>query len=100
MRENNFSRRLKAGMSLIFKKKNAMIMVCEQCGGTNIVPISNALQIPFTVKDVKSDIAYLQFSKCSKCGAVCKELQLWNFGGKAEELEPKIKVMEDSDVQN
>jgi hypothetical protein len=100
MRKSSFFKRLKVGIVLIFKKKNARIMTCGKCGGTNIIPISNSLEQPFASDNIKADLMYLQFSKCNDCGAVCKELQLWSFEGKAEDLDPKIKPMEDSDVQD
>lgn len=90
MRKNNFLKRFKVGIDLAFKKKNARLMTCSNCDSTDIMPISNSLEEPFSTKEVKADMMYIQFSKCRKCGAVCKEIQLWNHLGNVGELDARF----------
>ena len=91
MRKNtNFIKRIKVGCNFILKKKNARVMTCGNCGTTDLISISNALEEPFESKNIKADLLYVQFSKCRNCGAVCKEIQLWNNSGNVKELDDKI----------
>lgn len=89
-------KRVKIGIGFVIKKKNARVMNCGNCGGTDLISISNALEQPFIGEDIKADLLYIQFSKCRKCGAVCKEIQLWSNSGRVEVLDNKIKVNNES----
>jgi ribosomal protein S27AE len=93
MRNNfNFLKRFKKGILFIVKKQNARIMTCGKCGSTNIIPISNSINKPFNNNNIKADSMYVQFSICKKCGAVCKEFQLWNYSGNIRELDSTVNI--------
>ena len=38
------------------------------------------------------DQVWSEFSQCQKCGAVCKEIQLWNFDGDPLKIDKEITV--------
>lgn len=85
-----FFKRVKIAIGFIVKRKNARIMTCGNCKGTDLIPISNAFEDTLTTEKIKADLLFIQFSKCRKCGAVCKEMQLWNHSGNVKELEEKL----------
>jgi CO dehydrogenase/acetyl-CoA synthase alpha subunit len=92
-----FIKRFMIGMNLAFRKKNARIMTCGNCNSTDLIPISNALEEPFSTENIKADLMYVQFTKCRKCGAVCKELQLWSNSGNVYDIDPKLKDEENNE---
>lgn len=84
--KSGLTKRVKAGIALIFFKRNARIMVCGHCGSTFIVPISNSIEEPYSDDKRKIDQYYAQYSLCKSCGAVCYEIQTWNYSGNIDEL--------------
>lgn len=90
--ETNFTNKIKLVYNFVFKNKNIRIMTCGSCGNTNIVPISNSMEEPYVTNNINADILFIQFSKCNNCGAVCKELQLWNKNGNVKELDKNVII--------
>jgi C4-type Zn-finger protein len=88
--KKNLLKRLKIAIQFIFINKNARIMTCGSCGKTDLIPISNSLEIPFMNEDIKADEMCIQFTRCRSCGAVCKEIQLWNNSGNVNELDKAV----------
>ena len=72
MRDNKLFDRVKIAYRFIrYGKGCARIMECGKCGSVIIVPIS----------EEPLDQVWSEYVQCCKCGAVCKEIQLWNFAG-------------------
>lgn len=74
-------KRIKIAIDFIVKYKNARVMTCGNCGSTNIIPINKASEDEAEDTEKNVYIIYTQYSKCRKCGSVCKEIQLWSKDG-------------------
>lgn len=83
MRDNKLFDRMKIAYRFIrYGKGCSRIMVCEQCGSVIIVPISEEpLKYKLINDKTHVDQVWSEYVQCCKCGAVCKEIQLWNFAG-------------------
>lgn len=86
MRLKGFVKIAKVCIHFLFFEKNARIMTCGNCDSADIVPISNSIEWSYHEKERTIDSGYGQYSICRKCGAVCYEMQAWNFNGNVHEL--------------
>lgn len=63
------------------------IMTCGKCGSPLRVPISDHPIRDSRIEEERHiDLIWSEVNQCMKCGAVCQELQLWNFEGDPTEL--------------
>ena len=57
-------------------------MTCGQCGSVYIRPISeHPMESSHADGERRIDLIWSELSQCVKCGAVCHEIQCWNFDG-------------------
>lgn len=95
MRKNNFLTKLKiASRYLLDSKHSSMVMTCENCGGALIIPISKGTAKPWIDNVIHADMTWTQFVQCEKCGAVCREVQLWNYAGDYTKLGGALWTMD------
>lgn len=83
MRDNKLFDRIKIAYRFIrYGKGCTRIMKCGKCGSVIIVPISEKPLEDKLINDkMHVDQVWSEYVQCCKCGAVCKEIQLWNFAG-------------------
>lgn len=63
------------------------IMTCGKCGSALIVPISDRpIRDSRIEEDRHIDLIWSEVNQCTKCGAICQEIQLWNFDGNPTKL--------------
>lgn len=78
---------MKIASNYLFDRKNsAQVMICENCGSALIKPISKGTAKPCIDNAVHADMTWTQFMQCEKCGAACREIQLWNYEGDCTKL--------------
>ena len=78
----NLKDRLYAAYNLIrYGKGKIRCMTCGKCGSIIIKSISKK----------PAEIEWIdETHQCRKCGAVCKEIQMWNFEGDVYKVDPYI----------
>lgn len=88
MRSNTLGKRIKIAFNfVIYGKGKCRIMTCAKCGSIKIVPISNELaKTGYEKGNFDIDSIWMEYVQCMKCGAVCEEIQMWNFGEKPEKI--------------
>ena len=95
MRKNNFLTKLKiASRYLLDRKHSSLVMTCENCGSALIRPISKGTAKPWIDNAIHADMTWTQFVQCEKCGAVCREVQLWNYAGDYTKLGGALWTMD------
>lgn len=97
MRTSNLIARMKIAYSFLRHGKGiCRIMTCEKCGAISIIPISKKPG-KTEIKDEQHqiDCAYTEIVQCLRCGAVCEEIQLWNFDGNPEKIDKGLKPKEE-----
>lgn len=68
-------------------------MTCEKCGSILITPISDSPgECEIIDEERHIDKAWTEYIQCRKCGAVCKEVQFWNFDGDPLKIEKDLKI--------
>lgn len=92
MRVNTLLQRIEIAFNfIIYGKGKARVMSCGKCNSIAIVPITKK---PFESSYIENgkviDVYWSEFNKCLKCGAVCKEVQMWNFAGDPAKLDDNI----------
>ena len=94
MRKNTVWQRLKVAYNLVvYGKGKVRLMTCGKCGGITIVPISlKPYESDYSEDGLHVDLVWIEFTRCLKCGAVCQEIQMWNFAGNPEKLNKNITV--------
>ena len=94
MRKNTLWQRIKIACNfVIYGKGLVRIMTCGKCGKQTIVSITQkSFESTYIKGDKHIDLYWSDFNQCLKCGAVCKEVQMWNFEGKAEKIDNNITV--------
>ncbi len=79
MRTNNIFTRIRYSFYFIFgMKRKVRIMTCECCGSTFIVAIENSCKRGVSEEN-GIDLYWVESCKCLKCGATCREFQMWTF---------------------
>lgn len=96
MRRNSLWDRIKVSYNLIrYGRGKIRVMTCEKCGSIYIQPISERPVEERYIKDSKHiDVVWSEFDQCMKCGAVCEEIQFWNFEGDPLKIDNNLIVKE------
>ena len=83
MRKSNIFQRFHVAVNFLrYGKGNCRLMTCGKCGSVFIHPISEHPAEGQLINNEKHiDIFWSEVDQCCKCGAVCQEIQLWNFEG-------------------
>lgn len=94
MRDNKLFDRAKIAYEFIrYGKGCSHTMIREQCGGAIIVPISEEpLKYKLINDKTHVDQVWSEYVQCCKYGAVCKEIQLWNFAGDPLGIDKNLTV--------
>lgn len=96
MRNNSFFTRLKAAIRFLLHSKNCRIMTCGQCGETSIVSITKEpISTAHNEDNLQIDLYWSEFVMCSKCGAACQEIQMWNFDGNVRKISKTVKLVKE-----
>jgi hypothetical protein len=77
---------------VIYGKGKCRIMTCGKCGKILIYPISDEITTKIMDDKRHIDLLWSQVDKCKICGAVCEEIQLWNFEGDPLKIDPTLEV--------
>lgn len=96
MRINTLLKRIQIAFNfVVYGHGKARVMSCGKCDSISITPITKE---PFKSTYMENgkviDCYWSEFTKCLKCGAVCKEVQMWNFAGEPEKLSDNITYEE------
>lgn len=96
-RKNTLFQRIRAAATFVVCGRGKVrIMNCEKCGGMVILPITAAPNKSSYITDTKHiDATYSEFVQCARCGAVCEEIQLWNFSGDPKKINPDIRYKDE-----
>lgn len=88
MRANNLFQRISVAYNFIrYGRGKCRIMTCGKCGSICIVPISaHPGETDCIDEDKHIDLLWGEVVQCMKCGAVCHEIQCWNFEGDPTKL--------------
>lgn len=88
----NLKDRLYAAYNLIrYGKGKIRCMTCGKCGSIIIKSISKKPAEIECIDEIHQvDQMWIDLVKCRKCGAVCKEIQMWNFEGDVYKVDPYI----------
>lgn len=94
MRTNDLKSRIRAAYNIVrYGRGHFRMMTCGKCGSIIIHRISeNEVNTNFFKDGYQIDQVWSEFSQCQKCGAVCKEIQLWNFDGDPLKIDKEITV--------
>lgn len=98
MRKNQLFKRIIVAYNFVrHGKGNVRIMTCQKCGSMLIKPISKTPNEGAYLKNGRHiDAWWAEFSQCQKCGAVCEEVQLWNFDGNPQKINPHVIIEQKS----
>lgn len=84
-----------------YGKGNVRIMTCGKCGNAIISPISEHPSESEYIREGKHiDLVWSEFSQCRNCGAVCQEIELWNFEGNPAKIDNSIMIKRKEENQN
>lgn len=88
----NLKDRLYTAYNLIrYGKGKIRCMSCGKCGSIIIKSISEKpAEIEWIDEKHQVDQMWIDLVRCRKCGAVCKEIQMWNFDGDVYKVDPYI----------
>lgn len=94
MRSSTLWNRLKTACQfVIYGKSNAQLMTCGKCNRICITTISSKPLVSDHITESKHiDLYWAQFVQCRHCGAVCEEVQLWNYAGDVLQIDDNITV--------
>lgn len=94
MRDNKILQRIKVAYRFVrYGKGNVRIMTCGKCGSMLVKGISeNSIEDTYIRDGVHVDLLWSEYSQCIKCGAVCKEIQMWNFEGNPQKIDKDLIV--------
>lgn len=89
MRASDLLQRIHVAYNFIrYGRGKCRIMTCGKCGSICIVPISEHPGESSYIDDEKHiDLVWGEVVQCMKCGAVCHEVQMWNFEGDPTKLD-------------
>lgn len=92
MRDVTFVSRLRTAYCYIRYGKNACVMTCGRCGKTFIKSITKHPVETTVINDFHHiDLLWSDVCQCLNCGAVCQEIQAWNFEGEPTKINPELK---------
>lgn len=96
MRKNNLFQRIFVAYNFIrYGRGKCRIMTCGKCKSICIVPISeHPGETSYIDEDKQIDLVWGEIVQCMKCGAVCHEIQLWNFEGDPTKLSKEFIAKE------
>lgn len=96
MRSSTLWDRLKTACQfVIYGRSNTQFMNCGKCGRISISSVSaKPLVTNHITEDKHIDLYWAQFVQCRHCGAVCEEIQLWNYAGDVGKIEDNVTVGE------
>lgn len=94
MRQNKLFQRMSVAYNLIrYGKGKCRIMTCGKCGSICILPISEHPGESSCInEDRHIDLIWGEVVQCMKCGAVCHEIQCWNFEGDPAKIDKGFVV--------
>lgn len=94
MRENKLFQRISVAYNFVrYGKGKCRIMTCGKCGSALIVPISEHPGESSCINgDRHIDLIWGEVVQCMKCGAVCHEIQCWNFEGDPTKIDKGFVV--------
>ena len=97
MRKNTLFQRMQVMFNfIVYGQGKVRIMTCDKCGSIVILPITKEpLHTSSITNEKHIDSIYSEFVECGKCGAVCQEIQLWNFEGDPKKIDPYIGTSKD-----
>ena len=83
MRASDFLQRISVAYNLMrYGSGKCRIMTCGKCKSICIVPITEHPEESSLIDgDKHIDLVWSEAVQCMKCGAVCHEIQCWNFEG-------------------
>lgn len=83
MRASGFLQRISVAYNLVrYGRGKCRIMTCGKCKSICIVPITVHPEESSLIDEEKHiDLVWSEAVQCLKCGAVCHEIQCWNFDG-------------------
>lgn len=97
MRNNRFFQRLSIAFNfVIYGKSRCRIMTCGKCGAQTIVKVSDAVSEKYIDEGKQIDLLWSEFVQCEKCGAICQEVQMWNFSGDPYKIDSNINLKNNS----
>lgn len=80
MRINNFTTRLKIAVYFLFckERKHIRVMTCGRCNTMNIEALPDTCKYGECPEE-NVNLYWEETCKCLKCGAQCREMQLWSW---------------------
>lgn len=96
MRKNGLFQRISVAYNLIrYGRGKCRIMTCGKCGSICITPISERPGETSCIDEERHiDLSWGEVVQCMKCGAVCYEVQFWNFEGNPTKIDKGFTVKE------
>lgn len=96
----NIAERIKIAYNFIrYGRGKVRIMTCEKCGGMIIQSISDHPVTGQWINETRHvDQMWVDIYRCSLCGAVCQDIQLWNYKGDIQAVDPSI-IKNDSQAE-
>lgn len=92
MRKNKLIQRILVAYRFIrYGNGKCRIMTCGKCGSILISPISvHPTESKCYDETRQIDLIWSDFNQCMKCGAVCQEIQLWNYEGDPTKIDKRV----------
>lgn len=96
MRASDFLQRISVAYNLMrYGRGKCRIMTCGKCKSICIVPITVHPEESSLIDEEKHiDLVWSEAVQCLKCGAVCHEIQCWNFDGDITKVNKRFIVKE------
>lgn len=92
MRTTTFFNKLRVAYWYVCYGEKVRVMTCGRCGKTFIKSITEHPVETTVINDsCHIDLLWLDVCQCLNCGAVCQEIQAWNFEGEPTKINPKLK---------
>lgn len=88
----NIAERIKIAYNFIrYGRGKVRMMTCEKCGGMIIQSISDHPVTGQWITNTRHvDQMWVDIYRCSLCGAVCQDIQLWNYAGNVHGVDPSV----------
>lgn len=99
LRTSDFIQRLGIAYRFLrYGRGKCRIMACSNCGSVFIKPISEKpAEMSFSDQDRYIDLIWSEIDQCMNCGAVCQELQLWNYDGDPCKINKDITIIKEDE---